>query len=73
MKEQTHTPLHQLLTVIDDFADSPEFTRNSKLLHHLYTIGRHQCMSTITATQVFKAILPIVIKNITVVYVFYVT
>ena len=70
MKEQKHKKLYQILIVIDDFADSPEFTRNSKLLHQLYIRGRHQCISTITATQVFKAISPIVRKNITDLYVF---
>ena len=52
------------------FADSPDFTRNSKLLHQLYIRGRHQMISTITATQVFKAISPIVRKNITDLYIY---
>ena len=70
MKEHTHNTLFQILIIIDDFADSPDFTRNSKLLHQLYIRGRHQMISTITATQVFKAISPIVRKNITDLYIY---
>ena len=69
-KEQNHNNIYQIRIIIDDFADSPEFTRQSKLLHQLYIRGRHQFISTITATQVFKAISPIVRKNITDLYVF---
>ena len=69
-KEHKHNTLSQILIIIDDFADSPDFTRNSKLLHQFYIIGRHQMISTITATQVFKAISPIVRKNITDLYIY---
>ena len=55
----------QVLVVIDDFADSPEFTRQSRLLHQLYIRGRHPCISTITSTQVYKVISPVVRKNLT--------
>ena len=65
LKSQGHTNVFQILVVIDDFADSPEFTRQSKLLHQLYIRGRHQCISTITSTQVYKVISPIVRKNLT--------
>ena len=44
--------------MIDDFADSPEFSRNSKLLHGLYTRGRHSQISTVVATQKFNALHP---------------
>ena len=70
MKEHKHNTIFQILIIIDDFADSPDFTRNSKLLHQLYIRGRHQMISTITATQVFKAISPIVRKNITDLYIY---
>ena len=49
---------------IDDFADSPEFTRQSKLLHHLYIRIRHQCISTITSTHVYKIVSPVVRKSL---------
>jgi GTPase SAR1 family protein len=63
-KEQGHKNIYQILIIIDDFADSPEFTRQSRLLHQLYIRGRHAFISTITATQVFKAISPIIRKTI---------
>ena len=47
------------------FADSPEYTRSSKLLHRLYVRGRHQCISITTSTQVYKVISPIVRKSLT--------
>ena len=58
------------MTCIDDFADSPDFTRKSQLLHQLYIRGRHYMISTITSTQVFKAISPIVRKSITNLFVY---
>ena len=65
LKKQKKKKLYQILLIIDDFADSPEFTRNSPLLHQLYIRGRHSMISTITATQWYKVINPIVRKNVT--------
>ena len=65
MKKEKYNFLYQILIVVDDFADDPAFTRNSSLLHQLYIRGRHQMISTITATQVYRAISPVVRKNIT--------
>ena len=62
--------MFHILIVIDDFADSPEFTRQSKLLHQLCTRGRHQCISKITSTQVYTVVSPIVRKNLTHLFVF---
>ncbi len=70
MKENKMKKVYQILIIIDDFADDPSFTRNSKLLHSLYIRGRHTFISTITATQVYKAISPIIRKNITDLYIF---
>ena len=39
-------------------------------MHALYIRGRHTFISTITATQVFNALSPIVRKNITELYVY---
>ena len=50
---------------MDDFADDTNFTRKSQLLHQLYIRGRHYMISTITSTQVYKQISPIVRKNMT--------
>ena len=64
-KEQKHKDLYQILIVIDDFADDTNFTRTSQLLHQLYIRGRHYMISTITSTQVYTQISPIVRKNMT--------
>ena len=65
MKAQKRTKLYSILVVIDDFADDPTFTRQSKLLHSLYTRGRHNSISTIVSTQKFAAIHPILRVNAT--------
>jgi len=70
LKSQGHPNMFQILVVIDDFADSPEFARQSKLVHQLYIRGRRQCISTITSTQVYKVIGPVVRKNLTHLFVF---
>ena len=70
MKKQEYKTMYQILIIIDDFSDSPSFTRQSKLLHTLYIRGRHTFISTITATQVFNALSPIIRKNITQLYVY---
>ena len=56
--------------VVDDFADSPEISRHSKILHGLYTRGRHNSISTITATQKFAAIANIIRVNATELFVY---
>ena len=53
------------MILIDDFIDDASFTRKSQLLHQLYYCGRNYMISTITATQVYKAVLPIIRKNLT--------
>jgi hypothetical protein len=65
MKENKRNKLFSILVVIDDFADDPSFTRQSKLLHSLYTRGRHNSISTIVSTQKFCAIHPIIRVNAT--------
>ena len=57
--------LFSILIVIDDFADDPTFTRQSKLLHSLFTRGRHNSISTIVSTQKFASIHPIIRVNAT--------
>ena len=64
-REQKHNESYQILVVVDDFADDTNFTRKSQLLHQLYIRGRHYMISTITSTQVYKQISPIVRKNMT--------
>ena len=69
-KSKNKKKLFQILIIIDDFSDDPSFSRQSKLLHSLYTRGRHACISTITATQTFNAIHPIIRINATELYVY---
>ena len=49
MKKKKTTKIYSVLVVVDDFADDPTFSRQSKMLHALYTRGRHNSISTITA------------------------
>ena len=70
MKQRGDKKLFQILIIIDDFADEPRFTRQSKLLHSLYTRGRHNMISTITSTQKFNAIHPLIRVNATELYVY---
>ena len=67
-KKQDHRKLFSILIIVDDFSDDPSFSRQSKLLHALYTRGRHNSISTVTATQKFAAIAPIIRVNATELY-----
>ena len=69
-KSQGHKQLFQIAIFIDDFAESTDFLRNSKLLHALYTKGRHANISTITSVQMYKALAPIIRKNATAIFIF---
>ena len=69
-KQHNTKKIFSVLIVVDDFADSPEFSRNSKLLHSLFTRGRHSGISTIVSTQTFCSISPLVRVNATELYVF---
>ena len=70
MKTKKHRKLYSILIIIDDFADDPSFSRHSKLLHSLFTRGRYSMISTITATQKFNALHPIIRVNATELYVY---
>ena len=70
MKDHKKKKLYQILILVDDFADDPSFSRNSKLLHSLFTRGRHSMISTIVATQKFVASHPIIRTNATELYVY---
>ena len=58
------------MIIIDDMADNVEMSRHSKLLHSLYTRGRHACISTVTSTQKFTAISLIIRVNAIELYVY---
>ena len=68
VKKKGNTKMFQVFIVVDDFEDDKIFSRNSTSLHSLYTRGRHSFLSTITATQVFNALSPIIRKNATELY-----
>ena len=70
MKTKGHTKIYQILIIVDDFADDPTFSRHSKLLHALFTRGRHSFISTIVSTQKYRAISNIIRVNATNLYVF---
>jgi len=70
MKAKGKKKLFRILIVVDDFADDPSFSRHSKLLHSLYTRGRHGMISTITEIQKFSAMHPIIKVNATELYVY---
>ena len=70
MKKEGKTKMFNILIIVDDFADCSSFSRNSKLLHGLYTRGRHAFISTITATQVLVALSQVMRKNATELYVY---
>ena len=69
-KEKKVKKLFNILLVVDDFADDPRFTRRDQLLHSLFTRGRHAFISTIVATQKFRALSPIIRVNATALVVF---
>ena len=69
-KKQDHSKIYQILIIVDDFADSPEMSRHSKLLHSLFTRGRHSFISSIVSTQKFRSISTIIRVNATELYVF---
>ncbi len=59
-KERKQTKLSSILIIVDDFADEANFTRHSKLLHSLFTRGRHSAASTSVASQKINAISQII-------------
>ena len=62
-KKNEHKKLFSILVIVDDFADSKSFSRNSPLLNQLYVRGRHNSINIITSTQKFNALSPIIRVN----------
>ena len=69
-KEKKVRRMFNILIVVDDFADEPAFSRRDALLHSLYTRGRHAFISTICATQKFRALSNIIRVNATALIIF---
>ena len=70
MKSKKIKKLHSILIVIDDRADDPKFVRYSKLLHGLFTRGRHDAVSVICSTQKYNVLAPIIRLNASSLYIF---
>ena len=70
MKTNKYKTLYQILIIVDDFSDEPIFSRQSKLLHSLFTRGRRNSISTIVSSQKFYAVSPIIRINATQLYIF---
>ena len=62
-KKNDHKKLFSILIIVDDFADSKAFSRNSPLLNQLYVRGRHNTINIITATQKFNVLSPVIRVN----------
>ena len=62
-KKNDHKKLFSILIIVDDFADSKKFSRNSPLLNQLYVRGRHNSICIITATRKYNALSPIIRVN----------
>ena len=59
-KKHNHNKLFSISIFVDDLADDVKFSRNSKLLHSLFTRGRHSQISTAVATKKFSALSAII-------------
>jgi hypothetical protein len=62
--------MFNILVVVDDFADDPRMSRQDRLLHSLFTRGRHSFISTIVASQKYRSLAPIIRVNATALCVF---
>ena len=69
-KNKKSNKLFSILLIVDDFADDQSFSRNSKLLHSLFTRGRHSSISTLVSTQKFAALSRLIRVNACSLYVF---
>ena len=70
MKNTKMKTLYSILIVIDDHADDTKFVRYSKLLHGLFTRGRHDAISVICSTQKYNVLAPIIRLNASSLYIF---
>ena len=60
----------QIAIILDDLSADPRFIRNNKLLHVLYTRGRHAKITTITSVHKSNIVAPIVRAQATALFVF---
>lgn len=69
-KKRGDKRLYSILIIVDDFADSPSFTRHSSLLWMLYVRGRHYGISSISSVQRYRVLSPIIRTNATALIIF---
>ena len=69
MKQEKRRKMYSIAICIDDFSDTPEFTRNSRQLWSLFARGRHMFISTFVLSQRWRSLAPIVRLNASVVYI----
>ena len=62
--------LCSILVVIDDFSDDPIFLRYSKILHGLFTRGRHDAISCICSLLKYKTVANTIRVNASSLYIF---
>ena len=62
-KKSDHKKIFSIRIIVDDFADSKAFSRNSPLLNQLYVRGRHNAINVITSTHQFNALSPTIRVN----------
>ena len=58
LKERGARTLPNILIVLDDIADNEQIARREVLLHQLFFRGRHAKISTLIATQKYRALAP---------------
>lgn len=63
LKDKGKKKLFNIAVIIDDFADDKAFSRNSVLLHNLFTKGRHYAISSIVCSQKVTLLSPIIRVN----------
>lgn len=69
-KQHKMKKIFQICIIIDDWAESAEFVRHSRLLISLFLRGRHSFISTIVSSQVYRNLAPSIRKNATHLYIF---
>ena len=63
MKNTKKKKVYSNLIVVDDHADDTKFVRYSKLLHGIFTRGKHDAISVICSTQKYNVLAPIIRLN----------
>lgn len=69
-KKQKQKKMFNIAIIIDDFADTKEFLRNSHMLQLLFIRGRHFFISTFILSQKYNILSPIIRINATALMIF---